>query len=216
MSRATELATRAGAKEVVASYTADQAVRAAWLGHFSQAANLADNALKIEKNRNVLKSTALAFALAGQAGRAQSLVSELEQQYPKDTLVNNLWLPVIKAALELKKGNAEAALALLEPAKRFESVGLFWPQTLRTMAHLRLSQPDQAVTEARKVLDNRGQGPLSLLLPLAHVALAQAAAQKNDMAQARKSYEDFFALWKDADTDVPVLIEAKQHFDKIK
>jgi eukaryotic-like serine/threonine-protein kinase len=216
LSRATEIATRTGAKEVVSSYTADQAVRAAWLGHLAQAANLADDALKIEHNRNVLKSAALAFALAGQAGRAQSLVSELEQQYPKDTLVNHLWLPVIKAALELKKGNAEAALTLLESAKRYENVGVFWPQTLRSMAYLRLGQADHAVIEARKILDNRGQGPLSLLWPLAHLTLAQAAVQKSDLMQARKAYEDFFAVWKDADTDLPVLIEAKQHFEKIK
>ena len=191
-------------------------MRAAWLGHFSQASILADDALKMEHNRNVLKSAALAFAFAGQAGRAQSLVSELEQQYPKDTLVSQLWLPVIKAALELKRGNAELALTELESAKRYENVGFLWPQTLRSMAYLRLSQPDQAVTEARKILDNRGQGPLSLLWPLAHVTLAQAAAQKNDASQARKSYEDFFALWKDADSDIPVLIDAKAHFDKIK
>lgn len=216
LSQATDLAARTGAKEVVASYTADQAVRAAWLGHFAQAANLADEALKSEHNRNVLKSAALAFALSGQAGRAQSLVSELEGHYPKDTLVNHLWLPVIKAALELKKGNAEAALNVLEPAKRYETVGGFWPQTLRSMAYLRLGQVDQAVIEARQILEHRGQGPLSLLWPLAHVTLAQAAAQKNDAVQARKSYEDFFALWTDADTDIPVLIEAKQHFEKIK
>ena len=216
LSRAIELANRTGAKEVAASYTADQAVRAAWLGHSAQAVKLADDALKIEHNRNVLKSAALAFALAGQAGRAQSLVSELVEQYPKDTLVNQLWVPVIKAALELKTGDAETALASLEPAKRFEGVGGFWPQTLRSMAYLRSGQPDQAATEARKILDKRGQGPLSLLWPLAHVTLAQAAAQKNDTTQARKSYEEFFALWKAADSDLPVLIEAKQHFETLK
>jgi eukaryotic-like serine/threonine-protein kinase len=216
LTRAIDLAISTGAKEVAASYTADQAVRAAWLGHFPQAVKLADDALKIERNRIVLKSAALAFALAGQPGRAQSLVSELAEQYPKDTLVNQLWLPVIRAALELKTGDAGSALASLEPAKRFEGVGGFWPQTLRSMAHLRLGQPDQAATEARKILDHRGQGPLSLLWPLAHVALAQAAAQKNDTAQARKSYEEFFALWKAADSDLPVLIEAKQHFETLK
>ena len=108
--RATELAERAEAKEVVASYTADQALRAAWLGQFTQSVALAQSALNVERNRNVLTRAALAFALAGDAGKAQPLIEELEQKHPKDTMVNQVWLPEIKAAIELRKNNAQAAL----------------------------------------------------------------------------------------------------------
>ena len=91
--RATELALRAEAKEVVASYTAEQALRAAWLGQFSQSLRSAQEALKVERNRNVLTRAALAFALAGEAAKAQTLIQELEQKHPKDTMVNQVWLP---------------------------------------------------------------------------------------------------------------------------
>src|SRR4030095_439720 len=93
--RATELALRVNAKEVVASYTAEHAVRAAWFGHFSEAVSLAESALKLERNRTVLTSAALALALAGDTARTESLITELEQKYPKDTRVNQLWLPEI-------------------------------------------------------------------------------------------------------------------------
>ena len=193
----------------MASYTADQAVRAAWLGRFAEAVTLAEAALKIEHNRSVLTSAAMAFALAGEVARTQSLIVELAQKYPKDTRVNQLWLPEIKAAMELRKGNAQAAIDLLEPTKRYEAAGGFWPQTLRGMAYLKLNQGAPAAAEARKILDHRGEAPLSLLWPLAHLSLARAATLQGDTSQARKSYQDFIALWKGADTDLPVLIKQK-------
>ena len=71
------------------------------------------------------------------------------------------------------------------------------------------------MAEARRILDHRGQGPLSTLWPLAHLALARASAMQGDTAQARRSYQDFFTLWKDADQDIPILIEAKREFERL-
>ena len=131
-------------------------------------------------------------------------------------MVTQVWLPEIKAAIELRKNNAQAALELLEPARRYEAAASFSPQTLRSMVFLKLGQGAQAAAEARKILDHRGHGPMSLLWPLAHLTLARASVMQGDMAQARKSYQDFFTLWKDADQDLPILVEAKQEFEKVK
>ena len=215
-SRAEELALHAEAKEVVAGYMADQAVRAAWLGQFSQAVKLSDDALKLEHTRTVLSSAALALSLAGEATKAQLLVAELQQKYPKDTRVNQLWLSEIIAARELQKGNAKGALDLLEATTRYEAIGGFVPQTLRCIAYLKLNQGAQAASEARKILEHRGQAPLSLLWPLAHLSLARASVIQGDTAQARKSYQDFFVLWKGANSDLPALIEAKKEYEKVK
>jgi hypothetical protein len=65
-------------------------------------------------------------------------------------------------------------------------------------------------------MDQRGWAPLSLLHPLAHLGLARSAVLQGDTGRARKSYQDFFALWKDADPDNPVLIEAKKEYEKLK
>jgi eukaryotic-like serine/threonine-protein kinase len=216
LKRASEIAVRAKAMEVVGVYTAEQALRAAWLGHFAQALTLANASLGSEPNRNVSTRAALAFALAGDTARAQTISGVLEKTYSKDTMINQVWLPEIGAAIELRKNNPQAALELLETAKRYESAAGFSSQTLRAMAYLKLGQSAQAAAEARKVLEHRGQGALSVLWPLAHLTLARASAMQGDMAQARQSYQAFFTLWKDADSDVPVLIAAKQEFEKVK
>jgi len=216
LQRATDLALRADAQEVVAGYTAEHALRAAWLGQFPQAQTLAHSALRIEINRNILTRAALAFALAGDAARAQRLIEELEQKFPKDTMINEVWLPQIKAAIELRRNNPQGALDLLEATRRYETAAAFSPQTLRSMAYLKLGQPVQAVAEARRILAHRGQGSLSTLYPLAHLTIARAFAIQGDTVQALNSYGDFFALWKNADQDIPILIEAKREFEKFK
>jgi hypothetical protein len=172
--------------------------------------------LNVERNRNVLTRTALAFALAGEAAKAQALIEELEQKHAKDTLVNQVWLPEIKAAIQLRRNNAQAALELLETTRRYEAAAALSPQTLRHMIYLKLGQGTQAVAEARRILDHRGQAPLSSLWPLAHLALARASAMNGDTAQARQSYQDFFTLWRDADQELPILIEAKREFERVK
>ncbi len=216
LKRATEIALKAEATEVVASYTAETALRAAWSGQFPKAISLAESALNIEHNRIVLTRSALALALAGDTAKAQSLIQELVEKYPKDLLVNQLWLPEIRAVLELRNDNAQGALDLLEQTRRFEPAAVFVPQTLRIMAYLKLGKAAEASAEARKIFEHRGEGSLSMLWPLAYLYVARASAMQGDMNLARKSYQDFFALWKEADPDIPILIEARKEFEKLK
>ena len=82
--------------------------------------------------------------------------------------------------------------------------------------NLRLKRGSEAAAEFEKILDHRGEAPLSSLYPLAHLGLARAAALQGDSARARKAYQDFFALWKDADADLSVLLEAQKEYEKWK
>jgi eukaryotic-like serine/threonine-protein kinase len=131
-------------------------------------------------------------------------------------MFSQVWLPEIKAVLELRRNNAQAALESLEVTRRYEAAAAFSPQTVRGMVYLKLGKGAEAAAEARRILDHRGHGPLSVLWPLAHLTLARASVMQGDTAQARKSYQDFFTLWKDADLDIPILIEAKREFEKLK
>jgi tetratricopeptide (TPR) repeat protein len=112
----------------------------------------------------------------------------------------------------LHNGNAQAVLDLLEPARRFEPSDEFWIQTLRAMAYLKLGKGAEAAAEARRIIDHRGEGPLSLLWPRAHLNLARALALQGDTAHAKQMYEEFFKLWQNADSDLPILIEAKREY----
>jgi len=134
----------------------------------------------------------------------------MSRRYPAHVIVNEIWLPVIRAAMDLRLGSAERAVESLKPAQRYEAAAEFWPQYLRGQAYLDLQKPNEAEAEFRKIIDHRGQDLLSPLYSLARFALARAAARKGDTAGARKSYQDFLAQWKDADPDLPVLIEAKK------
>ena len=122
---------------------------------------------------------------------------------------------MIRAQLELNRGNTAQAIQLLEPARKYEVYGHFWPQYLRGQAYLKQGDGAQATREFQTIIDHRGWYPMSPLYPLAHVGLARAAVLSGDHAKARKAYQDFFALWKKADAAIPILVTAHQEYDKL-
>jgi tetratricopeptide (TPR) repeat protein len=107
------------------------------------------------------------------------------------------------------------AIELLEPAKRFGGAPLAWPQYLRGLAYLKLKSAQEAMGEFQFILDHRGLVPISQLYPMAYLGLARAATLAGDAAKSRHAYQDLFAIWKDADPDLPVLIQAKAEYDKL-
>jgi Serine/threonine protein kinase len=214
--RSIDLASQSKAKEVAAQYAAEEALRAAAFGECAEAKSAAAQSLSFQHNQVSLTRSGLALALCNEVNETQPLVAELNKEYPTFTQVNGIWLPPTRAALELDHGNAAQAVIELEGASRYEAAGEFWPQYVRGLANLKLSKGAEAAVEFQKILDHRGYAPMSPLFPLAQLGLARAATLQNDTAKARKAYEDFFALWKDADSDIPVLIEAKKEYEKFK
>jgi eukaryotic-like serine/threonine-protein kinase len=208
--RAIEMTERGDTQETAARYATEQALRGAVFGDCRQAKADAAQGLKLARGRISLSRAALAFASCGEAKRAQSLVSELTEYYSEDTVINSIWLPSIRAAVELQIGSAARAIDQLQAASRYEAAAEFWPQYLRGQAYLKLKRVAEAAAEFQKILDNRGYAPLSPFYPLAHLGLARAAAKAGDMTRSQKAYEDFFARWKEADPDLPILIEAKR------
>ncbi len=214
--RAIDLAGRGDTTEVAARYATEQALRGAVFGDCRQARVEVAQGLKLARGRMLLSRAALALSLCGETHQAQQLVDEVSKLYPEDTLMNAIWLPLIRAALELQRGNAAQAIEQLQATTRYEAAAEFWPQYLRSQAYLKLGRGAEAASEFQKILDHRGWAPTSPLYPLAHLGLARAALLQGDTAKAQKSYQDFFALWKDADADLPVLIEAKKEYEKVK
>jgi len=105
---------------------------------------------------------------------------------------------------------------LLDAARRYEAAAEFWPIYVRGQAYLRQRTGAEAAAEFQKIIDHRGQAPLSALYPLAYLGLARAATLTGDTAKSRKAYQDFLAFWKDADSDLPILQEAKREYEKLK
>jgi eukaryotic-like serine/threonine-protein kinase len=209
--RSIDLAGRSEANGVAARYAAEAALRCAVFGLCDKTKDFAERSLAFERNAASLSRCALALAICGEGGKAQTLVDELQKSYSKNTVVNRLWLPTVKAALEMQRHNFSDAVQSLDAARLYEPVGEFWPQYLRGQAYLSLKSGKEAAAEFQKILDHRGESTLSVLYPLAHLGLARAALLTGDAEKSRTQYQSFLQIWKDADSDLPVLIEAKRH-----
>jgi eukaryotic-like serine/threonine-protein kinase len=226
--RAIDLTARGETKEVAAGYAAEEALRLSVLSsNFGlpssenrklklEVQTFAQTALRLARGRASLPRVALALAFCGQTEQAKPLVEELTKRYPEDTVVHSIWLPVIRAALDLRRGNAVETIQQLQTTSRYEGAAEFWPQYLRGEAYLKLKQGTEAAAEFQKILDHRGQAPLSVLYPLAHLGSARAAALACDKAKSQAAYEDFFKMWKSADAELPSLIEAKTEYQRSK
>ncbi len=161
-------------------------------------------------------SRALALALCGETEQAQTLADEAAGRNRESTLTNAVWLPVIRAAIELKRGDPDRALRLLQANIQYERATLFWSPYLRGQAHLLRKSGTEAIVEFRKILDNRGWDAISPLWPMAQLGLARATALTADGAGAHSAYQDFLETWKGADPDLPVLVEARREFAALK
>ena len=208
--RAIELAARGDNRELAARYATEQALRSAVLGNCQTSRTSAAQGLTFGRGRLPLARAALALALCGASSQAQTLADELAKRFPEDTVSQEIWLPVIRAAIELQRGNTALVIEKLQNVGRYEAAAEFWPQYLRGQAYLKLKQDAQAMAEFQKILDHRGYAPLSPLYSLAQLGLAHASALTGEVAKSQKARADFFAVWKDADPDLPVLREAKK------
>jgi serine/threonine protein kinase/tetratricopeptide (TPR) repeat protein len=160
---------------------------------------------------------AMALALAGDATQASTIAEKWANRATEGGFFNGIWLPELRAAIELKQGNAVRALEFLAPVKRYEAgwIDRYMAAYLRGQAYLAARRGGEAAAEFQKILDHRGVVLDSLIGALAHVGLAQAYVLQGDAPRARVAYENFLSLWKDADKDVPILIAAKSEYAKL-
>jgi DNA-binding winged helix-turn-helix (wHTH) protein/tetratricopeptide (TPR) repeat protein len=224
--RAMDSAQHNDAKETAALYQAVAALREVESGYGRQARADADAALDLAPNRDVRAMAALALARAGDTARAEKLAAELDKAFPLDTIVQRYWLPTIRAAAALQHKEPDRAVELLKPASPIElgqsaQFNVFLcPVYLRGEAYLTLGDGNAAAAEFQKFIDHYG---LVVNFPwgaLARLGVARANAQEaaTDPAargKARAAYQNFLTLWKDADPDVPILIQAKAEYAKL-
>jgi serine/threonine protein kinase/tetratricopeptide (TPR) repeat protein len=188
------------------------------LGRCPQAKERTARGLALSRDRISLATATMTLAYCNEMGQTQSFVDELQKRFPKDTPTVGVVLPMVRAAIEMNRGNNAQAIEMLGPANRFElgNAAGFWLTYLRGEIYLRQKAGGDAAAAFQKILDHRGIEPLSPLYPLAHLGLARASVLSGDSAKARKEYQDFLALWKDADADLPILQQAKDEYAKLK
>jgi len=203
-------------EESAANILLDEAAAEALVGESAQARKTVSAILKLTDSKAAKADAALVMALSGQSLEAKQLMDRLLRENPSDTLLNAVDAPLVLAALQLESGHAEEVLRTLEPVKPYEfgTHAYFFPNYLRAMAYLQLRKAEQAAVEFRAVLEHRGVAPMAPALVMSQLGLARAYTMQGNAAKARADYQDFFALWKDADPDIPILKQAKAEYAK--
>ncbi len=222
MSQAQELTRRAvddvqhgGNNYRAAVFLAQAALREALVGNLDLAKRQAEEARSLSDIKYIQGLVAITFGLAGDPAKATRLADDLAQRYPESTSIRFHTLPMIRAALAARGVNAANALEESSGAATYELGNLYLPY-LRGQAYLAAGQGTQAAAKFQKILDHPGLAFNQSFGSLAHLGLARAYVMTGDSAKARTAYQDFFALWKDADPDVPILKEAKAEYEKMK
>jgi serine/threonine protein kinase/Tfp pilus assembly protein PilF len=215
--RAVDSAQRADEREQAAAYQAFAALNEAWTGNVALAKQGAQAALALANGRDVEAGAAFTLALTGDSAQAERLASDLGQRFPEDTLVKFEYLPIIRSAVLLRSGAAGRAVKSLTTAEPYELGGAApTPIYLRGEAYLAMGNGAAARGEFQKIIDHAGVVCDDPAGALAHLGLGRANALAGDSAKAKTAYQDFFALWKNADPDIPILKQAKAAYAKLK
>jgi DNA-binding winged helix-turn-helix (wHTH) protein/tetratricopeptide (TPR) repeat protein len=221
-------ALREDVKETAAEIEAFGALREAEIGNSAKARQGVQAALAISNGRDVGSLAALALAEAADSAGAKKLMDGLQSEFPLDTILQNYWLAPVRARVELNHGRAQHALDLLQAAIPYETgrTGPMVPVYLRGQAYLAAGNGPAAAAEFQRLLDHPGLVGNDVTAALAHLYLGrartleaatlQSPAANSTRAQARAAYQDFFALWSDADQDIPIFTAAKAEYSRLK
>src|SRR5262249_30136701 len=225
-SRAADFDVHYDQRETAAVWQGASAFRDVLVGNRDEARQQAAAALKLASTHDSQILAALVYARAGDSVGAEKLADELAKKYPGDPLVNNYWLPAIRASLELERKDPAKAAGLLKPVLQYDfatpsspavCVGApSIPVYLRGEAYLQIRDGAAAGAEFQKLIDHKPLIGNFVVGSLAHLGLGRAAALSGDLAKARVAYQDFFALWKDADPNIPILKQAKAEYAKLQ
>lgn len=191
-----------------------QALADALAGHTAQAREAPALMLKISESREALWNATLLRGVTGDLREAESLLARAAKEFPEThTLANEVRLPSVRAQIELSRGHAGKAVELLQSAAPYDARN-FAVLQLQASALLAAGKAAEAALEFEKIIE-RSRMVLSEHHALAHLGLARTAARAGDAAKSRRAYQDFLALWKDADPDIPVLAAAKAEYAKV-
>jgi serine/threonine protein kinase/DNA-binding winged helix-turn-helix (wHTH) protein/Flp pilus assembly protein TadD len=220
--QAVDSARHAGILQTAAGWRLDEALREAEAGNTARAQQLAAEALALSTQRNVQASAALALARTGDLIQAAKLCQKLNQDYPLDTWMQDYTLPTVWAAIELQRNDPLKAIDTLRAAApyelgdlEFQSFEALYPAYVRGDAYLKAGKGQLAAAEFQKMIGHSGIVGNSITGALAHLQLGRAQAMTGDKEAARKSYQDFLTLWKDADPDIPIYKQAKTEYAKL-
>jgi len=221
--RVIDMLQHSGRKEAAGGIEVQAALREALVGNSLLAKHEAEDALSLSDNEYVQAVAATVTALTADASEARRVAESLASRYPENTSMQFHYLPMIRYAVAIRKGNLSNTLEATDGESRYDLGTPDWmdhvrlyPVYLRGQAHLASRRAGPAADDFQKILDHPGLVLNEPIGALAHLGLGRAYAMAGDLNKAKTAYQDFFALWKDADPDVPILNQAKAQYAKLK
>jgi eukaryotic-like serine/threonine-protein kinase len=218
--RAVQLSANGGTSPPTAVYDSGVSLNEAEAGNLVRAREMAEKALNTAQGRNARLALALTLARAGNLEQARKLSDLADQAAPSDTVIQHYCLPTIRAAMKLEANDPAGAVEILRATERNEmsypaAFNSLYPAYIRGLAYLQMHEGRQAMQEFQKLLDHPGIVGRNVIGALSHLQMARAEKLAGDSPAARKSYEEFLTLWKDADSDLPVYQQAKAEYAKM-
>ena len=213
--KARQIAQRLQVKDSEGNLMAAQGWVLGYFGYSKRATEVTNAGLTISQSSNTRLFAGGALVLAGENKRAIDLVAQVAREQPDDTLIQAVWLPWVQAFAALNGGNPQKAIDLLKSALPYDKAETR-VHYLRGLAYLKAKQGTEAAEEFQKILALHNHAATDILLPMAHLSLGRAYALSGETAKSRAAYQDFFALWKDADSNIPILKEAKAEYTKLQ
>lgn len=208
-------------KEFAAGTMALEGSTRALVGFKDEGRKLALEGLRQSQAMDVKAAVLPVLAVTGDLAKSKTLAAELKKENPDNWYVQMIALPIGEAWQALEENRPNETIAILEKVRPYEFGSgshstAFAPNYLRGLAYLKLHDGAKAAVEFQKILDHRGVSASDILYPLAKVQLARSLVEEEDRAKAKSTYQDFLAMWKDADQDVPILQEAQSEYAKLK
>jgi hypothetical protein len=215
---ATAVAQSSSWSEQAAADKSEEAFDESLIGNAAFAQDAARRALGLNSADAASPATvkaALALAFSGDLTAAERLAEQISQEWPQGS-VQDFDLPCIRAAIAIRQSKPADAIRMLVTPSRYElAAGNVFASYIRGLAYLQAGEGQQASAEFGRIIGHPGIVGISLIVPLARVQLARAQVMMGDKAAARKSYQDFLTLWKDADHDIPIYQQAKAEYAKL-
>jgi DNA-binding winged helix-turn-helix (wHTH) protein/predicted Zn-dependent protease len=187
------------------------------VGKDEQARSYENKAAGSPLDRDNKIALALALARSGRTAEASRLADQISAERPESTLVQHYFVPTIRAAIKLQEHDPAAAIDLLRGTAKYDlaftgSFDYVYPAYIRGLAYMDLGDGQSATAQFQKLIDNPGFSVRHVIGPLARLQLGRAQKLMGDNASARKSYEEFLTIWKDADPDLPIYRQAKAEY----
>jgi DNA-binding winged helix-turn-helix (wHTH) protein len=202
------------------SWVIPAALEDAEVGKDAQARRYESKAAASPLDRNGKIALAQALARSGRTAEAGTLADQVSAERPEDTLVQHYFVPTIRAAIKLRQHDPATAIDLLRGTAKYDlaftGFDYLYPAYIRGLAYLDLGDGPSAAAQFQKLIDNPGFSVRHVTGALAWLQLGRAQKMTRDEAAARKSYETFLGLWKNADPDIPIYQQAKAEYAKLR